>query len=233
MWLAGVFILGAYGTGIGGLASSFTSLQDSSTQNTNTLSKRALSSGNFLQTTHGKAGLAFFVVLYSILPAIAFLHTKIGSFPRCPKIWRTKERLGKESNDTTTNLGLTTEKANAGSPNRVATPSASSMIIGGSAPVSPTENRKRTMSWSGSRLWSGAARLRRSSDSGVESESSAGAPTAFEVLNRPKRFRRTSAHALGEREGDVFRTNGVPRSLSDLSWLERRRSLNAVVSGKI
>lgn len=72
--------------------------------------------------------------------------------------------------------------------------------------------RRRTSSWQG--IWSGS-RSRTSHDS-ESALSAATTPGAFEVVNRPQRVRRASRAPPAQNVGDM-------------SWMDQRRSLNAVV----
>ncbi|KAG2340173.1 hypothetical protein BDR05DRAFT_556239 [Suillus weaverae] len=57
------------------------------------------------------------------------------------------------------------------------------------------------------------------------------AQRAFEVVNHPARIRRSSANELAYPNTDIYqRVPVAPKSLGDVDWLDRRRSLNAAVS---
>jgi hypothetical protein len=84
----------------------------------------------------------------------------------------------------------------------------------------PPSPRRRVSSWAGHALWQGTRTQEPRVSSDTESTTSITAqPRAFEVVNRPQRIRRSSTNT----------NSRVPRSLGELDWLERRRSLNAVV----
>ncbi|KAF9821215.1 hypothetical protein IEO21_00823 [Rhodonia placenta] len=69
--------------------------------------------------------------------------------------------------------------------------------------------------------------VRRSSESTPDTAlSPPSSNRSFEVTNRPARTRRASGNSLAAFSDP--RSSGTPRNLSDLSWWERRRSLNTV-----
>ncbi len=100
------------------------------------------------------------------------------------------------------------------------------------APDSPvSEDRRRTHSF---HLWpafmSREKNARESDETAHETENG-DTPKGFVVLNRGgHRMRRLSANAATGGYGNERRLSNTGRSLSDLNWLDRRRSLNVVVS---
>ena len=202
-YLTSLTALVAFALGVGGLATAFSSLQY-----TTSVVKR--SGIPHLTTPHGQAGIALFAGLYGLVPALIAASTLIR--------WRDrKERLPSKRQRTTSNefaekLGLR---------------SSSPFTREVSSPDPQTSERVR----SGESLhpWPTGhiPAARRSSESAADDRSSP-STRSFEVTNRPTRARHASAHSLA-----MFaepRPSVAPRNLSDMSWMERRRSVNTAVS---
>ncbi|KDQ64488.1 hypothetical protein JAAARDRAFT_166786 [Jaapia argillacea MUCL 33604] len=213
--------LAAYGMGLVGLVFSFTSIKSLAT-----MSKRAASPSQHLQTAHGRAGLALFIGLYGVIPILALfsvLRNSRGRRGAINSVDRAQERVRTDSDETGEKLVQTTQTEPPNSP-----PPSSA---GPSPPASP---RPRLHSWGGASLFPGlrASQMeRKSSDSALESVSTTGPQKAFEVVNRPTRVRHPSGHSLAaftSESGHYQRVPVTPRSLGDLSWLDRRRSVNVV-----
>ncbi|KAH7914369.1 hypothetical protein BJ138DRAFT_1123641 [Hygrophoropsis aurantiaca] len=209
VYLSGLVALAAYGAGIGGLISSFTSITT-----TMTMLKRA-PSGTILRTGHGVAGLALIVGLYAVVPFLYLLSICASSSKRTPKVFvENSEPLASRANSTDTAEKLA---AYTGA-QRTEYP-----------PASPTTPRTRLHSWGGSSFWLGRSSREGRASTDSESIHSAGPARAFEVVNRPARTRRASSQGLAHPSMDVYqRVPVAPRSLGDVDWLDRRRSLNAV-----
>ncbi|TDL29386.1 hypothetical protein BD410DRAFT_779784 [Rickenella mellea] len=227
LWISACVALAAFGSGVAGLVTSFTSIVS---LKTNPIVKRDANGTPVLPTAHSRAGLVLFAVLYCVIPLVLFGYWWTG---------RESSAHGHEDVDENDNerrhrinsneiAFLSAAEKPASTERHAASPSQSSMGLSVMAtPPMPAEPRQRTESspvGGGGRLWPGyrrkRTRSRRSSDSGLEeSASDSGATRGFEVLNRGSRMRRTSDLAPG---------GSMPRNLSDVSWLERRRSLNAV-----
>ncbi|KAI0952201.1 hypothetical protein AcW1_004364 [Taiwanofungus camphoratus] len=214
-YLAAVVGLAAYGIGIAGLATSFTTITS-----TSSLIKR--SSSNVLKTVHGKAGLALFAGFYGLVPLL-YLYS----------IYH-RRRLAKRTNKDVNGIGDGRSRVNSSETaekmgflnGRAGSPLRQSMD-GPSQETHVTEPRPRVRSWGGLgplTVFPG----RRSSESGLES-TGASAPShrSFEVTNRPVRTRRASGNSLAAFSDP--RATGTPRNLSDMSWFDRRRSLGTVV----
>ncbi|TFK55691.1 hypothetical protein OE88DRAFT_1652115 [Heliocybe sulcata] len=213
---ATVLAVVSYGVGIAGLVVAFTS------QNVlGSLMKRSNSSTT-LVTTHSRAGIALFICLYAVVPLLMavyagsrYLRRSTAAVP--PQDETDTAKLGRARSDSRD----TAEKLN--SPGGATTPTAvgSDGTIGG--------HRRRLHSWGGQGLFP-AWRGRRSSESRAETVTSSGPQPAFEVVNRPNRPRHSSGNSLMPFSHDPHyqRVPAPPRSLSDLSWLDRRRSVNAV-----
>ncbi|CCL99420.1 uncharacterized protein FIBRA_01438 [Fibroporia radiculosa] len=202
--------LAAYGLGIAGLATSFTSI--SSTQ-TSAITKRSASSSAILTTSHGRAGLALFAGLYGLVPLLYVLHVFFRRGPSS-SIKEIKDRADTRprlsSNETAEKEGLFS--------GRISSPIRRSMDRSPD-PQTP-DPRRRVRSWAG-------LVGRRSSESGVDTAVlSAPSHRSFEVTNRPTRTRRASGNSLAAFSDP--RSSGSPRNLGDLTWFERRRSLNTV-----
>jgi hypothetical protein len=165
-----------------------------------------------LKTGHGIAGLIFFVCLYGLAPGLFVIF--LGFKRRDNLVGRVQSE--KHEVD---------RAASPGSPEKVDSnvefPSATPRSVGDTSP--PASPRPRTSSWGmSSNLHEG----RLSSDS--ESFNSAGPMRTFEVVNRT-RTRRTSGNRLIP-PGEYTPHQLESRNLGDIDWLQRRRSLNAVVS---
>ncbi|KAG0709621.1 hypothetical protein DFH29DRAFT_841147 [Suillus ampliporus] len=202
LYLSAVVALAAYGVGVGGLISSFTSI--SSTMTT---------SRTVLQTGHGIAGLALFIALYVMVPFL-YLFSLCCSRSRPPKeVTDHAEAITSRANSTDTAEKLAAYNAPQHS----------------QYPPSPHTPRARLHSWGGSSFWLG--RRSREGRTSIDSESmhSSGPQRAFEVVNRPARTRKSSTNGLAYPNVDAYqRVPVAPRSLGDVDWLDRRRSLNAV-----
>jgi len=209
-----LMLIVAYGAGLAGLVSSFTSITASGS---GSLSRRATSSNTLLKTTHGKAGLALFIALYGLFPLlffVRFLRWRMSASPREIVGKIRAERSRADSSDTAEKLNSYRAASDTNQPGAVPT----------SPPVSPpgsTPSRRHL------RLWFRSREGRTSSDTASESESTV--PPTFEVVNRPARTRHPSAGGTPTLYDHAHRPSTTPRNLSDLSWLDRRRSVNAVV----
>lgn len=195
----------AYALGAAGIATSFITLS----------APTPSTSGRHLQTGHGIAGLIFFSLLYILVPVLLLISSWRRHPRDTPKPFE-NERIGPEQVQSPDTI----EKVDPFSgPSR----SVPHSVRDASLPPSP---RPRTNSWGGMMSRSYEGRL--SSDS--ESIGSASPQRGFEVVNRPSRARKASGGSWrlpppGESSLDHFAT----RSLQEIDWLQRRRSLNAVV----
>lgn len=232
---AGAVLVAAYGLGIAGLASSFTTITS-----TSALSKRSSDSSLFLKTSHGKAALALVVVLYGLLPfllALSLLRRNKNP-PKEGEADRTQpeEMQRKNSNDTGF-TALMTPTREKGLLHRATVSTPDIPLKDVVTPSTIRRTRARVIS-----LFGGGPKMRpqderRSTDTTAqtqESLSSSGPQRSFEVLNRGNRVRRLSASAA-----NVYSSEGghstaghsqMPRSLSDLNWLDRRQNVAAFVS---
>ncbi|KXN90240.1 hypothetical protein AN958_04031 [Leucoagaricus sp. SymC.cos] len=199
--------LGAYGLGIVGFVLAFSTITVSS------LPENVSTTSSHLHTGHGIVGLAFFLCLYILAPTW-ILITAFTSRLRRPL--RRSQQNGSGDHRPASSEIMADEKSE-----QIIGPSASR-----SAPQSihnispPSSPRPRTQSWGPSSLW------RRSLEAGLSSDTesmTSGAPRGFEVVNRPPRLRQTSDNSVPT---DVPRP--ASRSLGEIDWLLRRRSLNIV-----
>ncbi|THH19762.1 hypothetical protein EW146_g1458 [Bondarzewia mesenterica] len=218
--------IAAYGVGIGGLASSFTSI---SSVNTSNLSKRAVSSDNILKTAHGKAGLALFICLYGLVPVLFLLLIGWQRFFHSPS---EEDEANPALEPLRANSTDTAEKLNSYRPPGTPGPQSDERSPPASPPPDASPRRRRFHSWGGPGLLPNfrGREPRMSTESATESETS-GPHRAFEVVNRPQRSRHHSATGTLTLSSDVSHNHRMPvapRSLGDLSWIERRRSVNAI-----
>lgn len=206
VYVAAIVAVTAYGLGLGGLATSFTSITSTPPSS---ISKRSITS-SYLKTAHGKAGLALFIVFYGLIPIITLSLV-------LARRWNGRSAVGEGivSSDEE-------EKDKRG------TSPAPSGLLSQSVPETPGRSHSRTALWSGFR----PRDERKSTDESVQESLGSTPASPFEVTNRPKRVPRASTNYFDAHADNTgsYRSNATPRSLGDISWLERRRSLNAVVS---
>jgi hypothetical protein len=204
-----LMLIVAYGAGLAGLAFSFTSI---STSGSAVLPRGVTSSSAVLKTLHGQAGLALFIALYCVVPLVFlafFLRSRLLTSPR--EIVRA-ERSRADSSDTAEKLNSYKSTTDTNQQSGVRTPAPTS-----SPGHSPSRRRLG--------FWFRSKEGRISSESAIESESQV--PRTFEVVSRPVRTRQPSAGGSPNLHEPTHRS--TPRNLSDLSWLERRRSVNVMV----
>ncbi|KAI9447977.1 hypothetical protein H4582DRAFT_1897537 [Lactarius indigo] len=180
------------------------------------INRRAASSSMTLKTSHGRAGLALFVALYGIIPLLFLAYfVRWRLFASTPKEIVGKiraERSRADSSDTAEKLNSFRGIADTGNQ-------------GGVRARSPVSSPGHTPSRRHLGLWFRSREgLASSAESAPESESPV--PRTFEVVNR--RVRHHSVSGTLNIYESVHRSPPTPRNLSDLSWLERRRSVNAV-----
>ncbi|KAJ7781250.1 hypothetical protein B0H16DRAFT_1497630 [Mycena metata] len=159
-----------------------------------------------LSTVHGRAGLALFICLYGLIPLLVLLRASWSK--HAPSAQPDDSRKRADSD--------VTEKDQL--PRNTHSPS----------PAPST--RRRTHSW-GPSSWRKAREDSLSIDSGSAETgdpfNSTPSPRGFEVLNRPARTRRASGSRLAV-PATHMPQQLTSHSLSDLDWLNRRRSLTAV-----
>ena len=211
VYLSGLVALMAYGTGLAGLATSFTTI---------TSSEGSSSSGVTLRTAHGKAGLILFVGLYTLIPVLPLLSTGIRR-PHLQHSHHSADQKSEKSLSTRPRIN-SSDTAEILSPGLGHARGTSQSVRSASRPPSI---RPRVHSWGPVSLWCQSHDGQTSSDS--ESVLTTPATQGFEVLNRPSRTRTTTVTTAESQLLAPLRN--PPTNLQDIDWLRRRRSLNAVV----
>ena len=219
-----LILIVAYGVGLVGLAYSFTSISTPGTGNVR-LSVRSIPSNAVLKTAHGQAGLALFIALYGLIPLLflaSYLRWRMFASSRAIVGKIRVERTRADSTDTAEKLN---SYRTATDTNQQDT-SQQDAVRSSAPPSSPghTPTRKHLG------LWFRSKDVKGSSETASESESPV--QRTFEVINRPARTRNASASTPTFYE-HAHRSSTVPRNLSELSWLERRRSVNVMVRTKV
>ncbi|KIJ56497.1 hypothetical protein M422DRAFT_22661 [Sphaerobolus stellatus SS14] len=210
-WYIAISVLfAAYAVGVAGFAISFTSLSHPES----TLKRReSTSSIPFLPTGHARAGFALFILLYGVFTVLA-----VGTWLRRRlKQINHPENLTDEKEPMDGGLGIHEKPLSPGTTpgdERPPSPSQSAPEMH-SRDSSLPSGRARTFSGPG--ILPGWRKQRISASEG--SDQAPSAYKGFEVTNRP---RRVSA------AGALHPARDLLRSLNDLSWLERRRSVGAV-----
>ncbi|KAL0579541.1 hypothetical protein V5O48_002470 [Marasmius crinis-equi] len=182
-----------------GLAGIITSF--TSITNTSMLAKRSASSSLVLKTTHGRVGLAFFVAVYGLV-AVLFLSklSKLSKLtPSPPRSSISRPRMSPRPSEDKSHIGSTSHTSSP--PSGSPRPRTQSLTLIGHSSIARTSHDRL--------------------DDDAASMSSSGPQRTFEVLNRPKR-RRPSGGVM------AVEPRAASRSLSEMDWLQRRRSLNAV-----
>lgn len=203
-----LFALVAYGLGVGGLVTSFTTISARSS-----VAKRNTSS-SLLRTTHGVAGLVLSVGFYVVFPLLCLLV-----------YWTPCTRPRKEVADSSEVAPPRSRTNSVDTAEKLA--SVQQTPHSTSSPASP---RTRLHSWGGSSFWLGGRSTPGRASSDSESACSAGPQRAFEVLNRPARTRRLSANGIYPNIDAYQRVPATPRGFSDQDWSDRRRSRSIGVS---
>ncbi|TFK75923.1 hypothetical protein BDN72DRAFT_809719 [Pluteus cervinus] len=204
LYLAGVFGVAAYAIGVAGLTFAIKTLSKSPDDQDVT----------HMSTPHGQSGLALFACLYGAIPLLLLhnvyvnlSHQSDGSTVSGHRVSHSVEISDKQ---------LLPPGAPGSEPQSLHT---------SSPPASP---RPRTHSWGPSSMWQQSLENGLSTDTS-ESLNSTPPQRAFEVTNRPVRQRQRSE---SWRAVPLLQTsaqyNVASRSLGDIDWLQRRRSLNAV-----
>ncbi|KAF8639944.1 hypothetical protein AX17_001194 [Amanita inopinata Kibby_2008] len=196
-----IIALVAYGLGIVGLAISFA-----------VISSSPPSPSPILKTSHGRAGLVFFICLYGIVPALIllrryFTHPPFSGDGKSDRSARRANSI--DASEKLSSLPGPVQSASQSEPDT-------------SAPSSP---RARSHSLGFPSMRPKTAEGAMSSD--TDSVASAGPQRTFEVLNRPPRNRHPSGN-WPQAYTDTSPPPLTPRTLGDIDWLLRRRSLNAV-----
>lgn len=205
---AGVLASSAFAIGVAGLATAFTSI----TYNV-AIAKR--SSVPTLATTHGRAGIALFAGMYLVFAITLCLAIWRG--------WQSRRGRGRPlmrsrtmSNERAEKVGLYQGRAVSPGPHELA---------------AQTQTRAQSSDHLSPWPFFGHGNSgRRSSESGHGSADRASSPSnrSFEVMNRPARVRRASAHSLAA-FSDPRSTTTSPHNLTDMSWIFPRRSSSRLV----
>ena len=209
IYVASVSALVAYGVGIAGIATSFITIRSNDPSTTGPRVN--------LRTAHGQAGLALFVALYFVIPALCCLPVRL---PESRPADTTDQKSEKAS--------TAQPHVTSGDTSELPSPHQSVNAL----PRPASSSRLRVPSWDQVRRWV----LRQSEPVPSEHESESAAPVTqgFEVLNRPPRMRTrthtTSTSWLVAASAESQRlTSPPPTDLREIGWLRRRRSLNTVV----
>ena len=225
----------AYAAGIVGLTTSFTTIIRNS--DGNALRKRA-SSTDILKTGHGQVGLAFFVALYVLLPftTLSRFSRKKREIPITQVVDNGEDAIPKSSTDTGfTGLNSREKKESLPTVRSRNNSSPHGLEAEGLEPESPRRRTRSLNVWPGFRSKEKATSTHSSDEPNtpeLEADSASPGRGSFLVLNRGgQRTRRLSSNAVlngHTAEAGTFGRKSI--NLSEMSWLERRRSLNAVVS---
>ncbi|GJJ07332.1 hypothetical protein Clacol_001533 [Clathrus columnatus] len=159
--------------------------------------------GSFLRTPHGRGGFILFLLFYAIVPSLFIVPWIRARMNRGLLYSSPQNSSNKLSQDSGAVLG---EKLGVNETQRAASPAQSAPETH-SIETSPPTKRQRTTS--------GPGLFPRWSEQSSESVSPP-VNKGFEVVNRPRRLSTNN------------RPKEVVRSLNDLSWLERRRSVGVV-----
>lgn len=224
----GIVATTAYVLGIVGFALGVSRSNDDSP--TTTLRRRAESVTThvpFLSTAHSRAALVLFVFVYGILPLLAaalyMTKRRDPKDPTRPEL----EHNRKTTDETVTKTLVGTgpgEKGTARSSEdelgRRSRRSVDSQAVGGTE--EGLEMAPRPQSGIFSTFNAATAKSHRKSTATLQSSSppSAYTPTKFEVVNRPNR-----SSVVGNGNGNGHAYSHLPRNPSELSWIERRRSV--------
>ncbi|KAI0775932.1 hypothetical protein BD413DRAFT_602462 [Trametes elegans] len=199
--------IAAYGLGIAGLATAFTSMSATGP----TIAKRSASTTD-LQTAHSKAGIALFAGMYGLVPLLYIIALAIRRYDG---------RRDNELIDGRPRADSTLEKFSVNG--RAASPSAKSEPVLQDQPNG--ESKRRVRSWAGIGTWTGIS-ARRSHETTSDDQTQTPSQRSFEVVNRPIRQRRASGNSLAAFSDP--RPTHTPRNLSDMSWLDARRSTSGM-----
>ncbi|KAF8592581.1 hypothetical protein K439DRAFT_1504033 [Ramaria rubella] len=205
----------AYAVGVAGFTISLTS----TTRVPSALQRRTGTSSNtFLRTPHGRAGFALFVGLYGFVPILALVLWVFRWIKHTPREIQVEDDT---HGQTFPETGPISNEKDSNSPSvmRAASPAQSAPEVHSTA-SSVRDRRQRAQSGPG--LFPKWTRDREPSEKSEPSSSK-----GFEVVNRPRRASGgTPLYPL--RDVAQRPRADVVRSLNDISWLERRRSVSAV-----
>lgn len=170
------------------------------------ISSTTRSSSLILKTSHGQAGLALFLCLYGVVPVLFLIRYLVT-------------RTTSEDERTDLHANSISEK-----PSSIPGPVGSAPQSAFTSPPPSPPGRPRSL---------GPTIRAMTTEGGVQSDTesitSSPAHRGFEVLNRPPRHRRLSGSWANVYPESTQHQPLTLRSLGDVDWLLRRRSLNAVV----
>ncbi|TFK28754.1 hypothetical protein FA15DRAFT_664799 [Coprinopsis marcescibilis] len=200
-----LFVIGSYAIGIAGYAVSFTTLVSDRSP-----SRSADFSAKHLSTSHAIVSTVFFGLIYLVVPVLAIISAAL-------------QRIGKApSGDTVSQTALRHL-----SPSPLEKPDPVRGVSHSPSLYPPPSPRPNSVSWG----YSQSNPARRSAEAislDGESITSGGPRRGFEVINRPARTRKQSetwSTSLGHSSQHPL---PYTRSLGEIDWLLRRRSLSAV-----
>lgn len=176
-----------------------------------------LSSSTLLKTGHGRAGLTFFFGLYRVIPLLMLLSAYLRRNNQARAI-RPRRQIciqRMKSFDEISNFNHSHGAPLTRSP---------------TSPAPSLSPRRRTHSWAPSSFWPPLGRSqegRLSSDS-FSVNSSPVPHRGFEVTTRPSRNRQPQKSWHNVHQSDTSNSH-TPTSLGDVDWMQRWRSLSAVV----
>jgi len=192
--------LGAYGLGVAGFVLAFSTISVSPDIPSTIL--------YHLHTVHGIAGLIFFLCVYALVPLSMLINASTSRLrDSSRKAFRGSHQTGGNDPGPVHSDIVADEKPEHITGSRSAPQSLSNI----SPPSSP---RLRTQSWG-------------PFEAGMYSDTdsfTSGIPRGFEVVNRPPRLRQASGNTV---PAEIPRS--ASKSLGEVDWLLRRRSLNLVV----
>ncbi|KAF9462635.1 hypothetical protein BDZ94DRAFT_1219539 [Collybia nuda] len=206
-WVVTGVVLAAYALGVAGLAMAFTGITRTTGGHRNTADLH-------LKTGHAISGLILFIGVHGLIPVLLFIASRIRGSHHNPG--------GLVDDDSKPNIPVSSLSMEKAHPNSEAMRSPSQSFHDMSPPASP---RPRTNSWGPSSIFRRSPDGRRSTDS---ESSSLGPHRGFEVVNRPTRARRASGGWPQPHSAENYSQQIAARSLGEIDWLQRRRTLNAV-----
>ena len=222
LYVAAAASVVAYAAGVAGFAISLTSTTRTSPTSANLQRRSGTSPDIFIKTAHGQAGLAFFVGLYGLVPLLA-LSLWVARRVTCVshETQVDDDVPGKSLQDQ--ECGPLTGEKDSAAARRPVSPAQSAPEVPSTTASSVRDRRQRTQSVPG--LFPGWTREPSEHSEPGPSTASKG----FEVMNRPRRA--SGGMALYPPRDFTHRPRvDLIRSLGDISWLERRRSVGVVVS---
>lgn len=224
------FVMGAaaYAIGVAGFVLSFTSIF--AVPPPSSLTRRSESSSTLLKTAHGVAGLVLFLLAYGVLP-ILFVFSVLRTRIIDEEPSKTPEdKAGAQAETASVGTAEKLTGARSLSATAISTPASRSAATTPGLEFPP--RRLTPQRWPPLLHRPTRARRHSTSSAATEPDLEPGSSGTFEVVNRGHRKRHLSATntlAMSEASHRMGQGYATRRSLSDVSWLERRRSVAAVV----